>query len=96
MTTAVASRETVFAAGVSPIPPAYPSPVVGGGGVRSSRRIVPLFVPADEAYYWSRHWQQGVAESMRDLQAGDFKDFDSDDPNDVARWLLDVDADDCA
>jgi hypothetical protein len=31
---------------------------------------------------------------MRALSEGDYEDFDSDDPNDVVRWMLRVD-DDC-
>jgi hypothetical protein len=58
------------------------------------RRVAPAFIRADEAYYWSVPWQQDVRESMAALAAGDYEDFDSDDPNDVARWLLSVDEDD--
>lgn len=58
-------------------------------------RLAPSFIRADEAYYWSFAWQQDVRESMTALAAGDYEDFDSDDPSDVARWLLDVDEDDC-
>jgi hypothetical protein len=54
-----------------------------------------MFIPADQIYYWSSPWQQDVAESMKALHSGDFVDFDSDDPMDVARWLLSVDEDDC-
>jgi hypothetical protein len=57
-------------------------------------RVVPAFIRADEAYYWSFPWQQDVQASMRALSEGDYEDFDSDDPNDVARWMLRVD-DDC-
>lgn len=58
-------------------------------------RMVPAFIRADEAYYWSVPWQQDVRESMAALAAGDYEDFSSDDPNDVVRWLLNVDQDDC-
>ncbi len=58
-------------------------------------RTAPLFIRADEAYYWSVPWQRDVRESMAALAAGEYEDFDSDDPNDVARWLLSVDEDDC-
>jgi len=52
-------------------------------------------IPADEVYYWSRPWQQDVLTSMKALRSGEFMDFDSDDPNDVARWLLSIDEDEC-
>jgi hypothetical protein len=54
-------------------------------------RVVPAFIRADEAYYWTFHWQQDVRESMRELAAGEYEEFDSDDPNDVVRWMLDLD-----
>jgi hypothetical protein len=59
----------------------------------SVERSVPAFISADEAYYWSFNWQEDVRESMDALKAGDYEEFDSDDPNDVARWLLTVDDD---
>jgi hypothetical protein len=57
-------------------------------------RIAPAFIRADEAYYWTFHWQHDVRESMNALSEGEYQDFDSDDPNDVVRWMLGVD-DDC-
>jgi hypothetical protein len=54
-----------------------------------------MFIPADQAYYWSSPWQRDVAESMQALRRGEYEDFDSNDPTDVARWLLSVDEDDC-
>lgn len=57
-------------------------------------RRFPAFISADEAYYWSRPWQRDVIESMDALRRGDYEDFDSEDPNDVVRWLLSVDEDD--
>ena len=68
--------------------------VTSNRGIASPRRV-PMFIAADEAYYWTREWQKDVQESMRALRAGEFKDFNSEDPNDVARWLLTVDEDDC-
>jgi hypothetical protein len=56
-------------------------------------RGIPAAIPADQAYYWSFEWQDDIRESMAALAAGDFVDFDSDDPNDVARWLLSPDDD---
>jgi hypothetical protein len=54
-------------------------------------RSVPAFIRADEAYYWSFRWQEDVREAMEALAAGDYEEFDSDDPNDVVRWLADID-----
>jgi hypothetical protein len=54
---------------------------------------VPASIPTDQAYYWSVPWQTDIRESMNALSAGEFEDFDSDDPNDVARWLLGGDDD---
>ena len=58
------------------------------------RRTAPAFIRADEAYYWSFQWQEDVRISMQALSEGDYEEFNSDDPNDVVRWMLSVD-DDC-
>jgi len=47
-------------------------------------RRIPLFIPRDETYYWTREWQEGIRESMAAYEAGDYLEFDSDDPDDVA------------
>jgi hypothetical protein len=73
---------------------AFGAATVELAGSLTSSSIIPAFIPADEAYYWSFHWQADVLESMAALRAGDYEDFDSDDPSDVARWLLSVDDDD--
>jgi hypothetical protein len=70
--------------------------VAASVGATASRGVttspsVPAYIGLDEAYYWSFKWQQDVRESMAALAAGEYEDFDSDDPNDVARWLLSVD-----
>ncbi len=57
-------------------------------------RSMPAFIRADEAYYWSFQWQEDVREAMAARVAGDSVVFDSDDPNDVVRWLLSVDDED--
>ena len=91
---AVESRERIFRTRGSRVASLPVSRVTTN--VKSSRqRRVPLFIPADEAYYWSGQWQRDVAESMAALRSGDFEDFDSDDPKDVAHWLLSVDEADC-
>jgi hypothetical protein len=52
------------------------------------RRVAPTFISADEAYYWSSPWQRDVQESMAALATGEYMEFDSDDPNDIVRWML--------
>lgn len=48
----------------------------------------PFFIPADQAYYWSREWQEGEAEADADLKAGEYVEFDDpDDPDAVVRWF---------
>lgn len=51
-------------------------------------RSMPASIPADQAYYWSHVWQEDVREAMAALEAGEYEQFDSDDPNDVVRWFL--------
>ena len=90
----VAKAEAVFRAPSAHTALPQASRVESNQGIGQHRRV-PLMIPADEAYYWSRPWQDDVLTSMEALRAGEFVDFDSDDPNDVARWLLSVDEDDC-
>ena len=96
MTTKIAAgrSELTFRAAVSrtPLLPASP---VASNKVGNAARHMPLFIPADQAFYWSLRWQEDVQESMRALRDGDYEDFDSNDPNDVAHWLLSVDENDC-
>ena len=65
-----------------------------GDASPSISRVAPAFIRADEAYYWSFHWQRDVQASMAALAEGEYEEFDSDDPSDVVRWMLRVD-DDC-
>jgi hypothetical protein len=52
-------------------------------------RRVPLFIPRDQAYYWTREWQDSIRESMTEIKAGEYVIFDDpDDPEDVVRWFL--------
>jgi hypothetical protein len=64
------------------------SPIAGAGTYLLGRP--PIIPPADQAYFWTAEWQHGEAEAEADLAAGDYVDFDSDDPNDIVRWLLDA------
>jgi len=50
-------------------------------------RIMPMFIPADQAYFWSSQWQRGEAETRANLKAGNAQTFD--DPLDAIRHLLD-------
>jgi hypothetical protein len=98
MTKTITRNELVFQCPGSVTPAMGPSAVIASSSDSGVERKVPLFIPAEEAHYWSSAWQQDVAESMKALREGDFEDFedfDSDDPTDVARWLLNVDEDDC-
>lgn len=47
---------------------------------------VPLFVPRDELFYWTRAWQEGERESAAEREAGNLRYFE--DPNELFRWLL--------
>ena len=90
-TKAIASVEQSFRMPVSRTPGLRPSSVASNEAAPARSRQVPLFISADEAYYWSSPWQRDVMRSMKALREGDYEDFDSDDPTDVARWLLSVD-----
>lgn len=54
-------------------------------------RDVPLFVPRDQAYYWTRQWQAGESEALRELAEGKARRFGSG--AEAAQWLLADDAD---
>ncbi len=47
---------------------------------------MPLFIPADQAYFWSSKWQRDEAESLADLKAGRAQTFNN--PQDAIRHLL--------
>jgi hypothetical protein len=48
-------------------------------------RRVPLFIPRDQLYYWTREWQRGEAEADGELLRGEGVSFDN--PQDALRWL---------
>jgi hypothetical protein len=48
---------------------------------------VPLAIPSGQEYYWHFEWQEGEREVVAEIRAGRTVRFDSDDPEDVARWL---------
>lgn len=63
-----------------------PSEASWNGGPETSR-VLPFEIPAADVYLWSPGWQAGERESLRSLDAGEFVDFNGDDPDDAARWL---------
>jgi hypothetical protein len=69
-----------------PYPPDGNPPPSRGIGVPSS-------IPRQQVYYWLSTWQRDERETMDGLEAGDYEDFDSDDPEDAARWLREPDED---
>jgi hypothetical protein len=85
---------TPTSAGVAPIPVlTAPTATAATNAPHRSSRI-PLFIRADEAYYWSAPWQDDVREAMAARAAGKSVVFDSEDPNDVVHWLFSVDHED--
>lgn len=47
----------------------------------------PLFVARDEIFFWTAAWQAGERASAAERHAGKSILFDSDDPEDIIRWL---------
>lgn len=56
--------------------------------VHSRAGGVPAAMPADEVIYWTQKWRAGEAETEAAFAAGEGITFDSENPTDVARWLL--------
>ena len=54
---------------------------------------VPFTMPTEQRYYWMYLWQLHERETLEGLNAGEYEDFDSDDPEDAARWLREPDED---
>lgn len=63
--------------------PAFATAFALGDDARSS---TPLFVPRDQAYYWTIAWQLGEAESLREIAEGKARRFTSGAA--AAEWLL--------
>ena len=55
---------------------------------------VPILMSREQEHLFSSVWREGDRESMADIESGQFQVFDSDDPDDVVRWLLDAPEDD--
>ena len=71
--------------------------VVSANAVEANRamreRRIPLTIPSAQEYYWHYEWQQGEREASAEREAGDIVRFDSDDPEDIVRWLREPDDD---
>jgi hypothetical protein len=59
--------------------------------VRKQR--VPLIMPSEQEYFWHFEWQQGEREAAAERDTGKVVRFDSDDPEDIVRWLHESDGD---
>jgi hypothetical protein len=55
-------------------------------------RTLPASIAKDEVFYWSQRWQADELESIRELAAGESRDFASS--SEAIRWLLDPTTDD--
>lgn len=67
---------------------AKPSTGVGfGPAVTHPGQRPPLFIAQDEIFFWTAAWQAGERESAAERAAGNSIVFDSDDPQDIIRWL---------
>jgi hypothetical protein len=57
-----------------------------GGPPAAKATRPPLFVPTQQLYYWTKDWQAGELEALRDLAEGRSQTF----PNGTAAadWLL--------
>jgi hypothetical protein len=60
---------------------------LGGESISFSGRRPPLFVPRGQLYYWTREWQLGEAEAMREIENGETQTFANG--TSAAKWLLD-------
>ena len=56
----------------------------------SHRGDLPVIVNRAQAYYWTRAWQKGEAESLREIQGGHAVRFNDADA--ALRWLLSADS----
>jgi hypothetical protein len=62
--------------------------VAGASNGTAGVSTMPAFISAEEEYFWSVPWQEDIRESLAERKAGESRVFNSDDPNDVVRWLL--------
>jgi hypothetical protein len=52
----------------------------------TTRRRMPFFVSGNQLYYWTRAWQSGEAQGLREIAAGESRIFR--DGKSAAEWLL--------
>jgi hypothetical protein len=50
---------------------------------------MPVAVPYDELFFWTRAWQEGERESAAEREAGNLHTFDI--PRDLVNWLSEHD-----
>jgi hypothetical protein len=57
----------------------------------TTSRRPPIFVPSGQLYFWTREWQNGEAEALREIENGEARRF----PNGkaAADWILSDDED---
>lgn len=86
MTKAITKSEAIFRRVALTSRPERSVAAVNSVATHSPLRNVPLFIPADQVYFWSSQWQRDEAESLADLKAGRAKTFSG--PQDAIRHLL--------
>jgi hypothetical protein len=59
-------------------------PTAAAGAPEAHR--VPIFIPRDQAYYWTPTWQASEAIALGEIASGDVRYFESGDA--AAAWLL--------
>ncbi len=60
-----------------------------GAATEPNKVHAPIAFPAEQAYYWTSRWQEAEEEALAEIAVGDFETFDSNDPDDIVRWLRD-------
>lgn len=68
-----------------------PEMITEGHPQQAGEPRVPLTMPRAQQYYWLEGWQRDEQETLEGLGAGEYEDFDGDDPEDAARWLREPD-----
>ncbi|HWI96446.1 MAG TPA: hypothetical protein VNS60_10320 [Solirubrobacterales bacterium] len=71
---AVETREPIFRTRSSRVASLQASRVATNAKSGRKRRV-PMFIPADQAFYWSSKWQRDEAKSLADLKAGRSRRF---------------------
>jgi len=51
------------------------------------RPLVPFVMPTEQEYYWRSSWQTDERTALAERDAGEVFRFDSEDPEDAARFL---------